>query len=190
MLFRSLNDFSITNDGNATTTYLQIIRLLQERGLIDAIGVQGHAFSTTGPMSTHTANIARLAQTGLPIYVTELDIDGNDDPVQVASYQRIFPAFWENPSIKGITMWGYTRNGHWRRASGAWLMYENGAERPALQWLVRYVENELAVVTAGQTFGISESAANGTAAGTVVAIDADADTTFSAWLYGDRKSVV
>jgi endo-1,4-beta-xylanase len=176
-----LNDFSITNDGNATTTYLQIIGLLQERGLIDAIGVQGHAFSTTGPMSTHTANIARLAQTGLPIYVTELDIDGNDDPVQLASYQRIFPAFWEDPNIKGITMWGYTRNGHWRRGAGAWLMYENGAERPALQWLVRYVENKLAVVTAGQTFSISESAANGTAAGTVVATDTDAGTTFSGW---------
>jgi endo-1,4-beta-xylanase len=176
-----LNDFSITNDGNATTTYLQIIQLLKDRGLIDLIGIQGHAFSTTGPMSTHTANIARLATTGLPIYVTELDIDGNDDPVQLASYQRIFPAFWENPAIKGITMWGYTRNGHWRRAQGAWLMYENGAERPALQWLVSYIENKLPVVTAGQTFSIAEGAAKGAVVGTVAATDADTGQTFSAW---------
>jgi endo-1,4-beta-xylanase len=176
-----LNDFSITNDGNATTTYLQIIRLLQERGLIDLIGVQGHAFSTTGPMSTHTANIARLAETGLPIYVTELDIDGNDDPVQLASYQRIFPTFWENPAIKGVTMWGYTRNGHWRRAQGAWLMYQNGAERPALQWLVSYMENELPVITAGQRFTIGEDAENGAAVGVVAATDSDVGQTLSAW---------
>ena len=176
-----LNDFSITNDGNATTAYLQIIRLLQDRGLIDLIGIQGHAFSTTGPMSTHTANIARLAETGLPIYVTELDIDGNDDPVQLANYQRIFPAFWENPAIKGVTMWGYTREGHWRRAQGAWLMYPNGAERPALQWLVRYMENELPVVTAGQAFTIGEGAANDAAIGTVLATDADSAQSLSGW---------
>ena len=175
-----LNDYSITNDGNATTRYLEIIQLLKERGLIDLIGIQGHAFSTTGPMSTHTENIARLAQTGLPIYVTELDIDGNDDPVQLASYQRIFPAFWENPAIKGITLWGFNR-GHWRTAQGAWLAYDNGAERPALQWLVRYMRNALPVVTAGQNFSIAENTADGTVVGTVSATDTDAGTTLSGW---------
>ncbi len=39
-----LNDYGITNDGNATTRYLTIINLLQAEGLIDHIGVQGHAF--------------------------------------------------------------------------------------------------------------------------------------------------
>ena len=53
-----LNDYSITNDGNATTNYITIINLLKERGLIDAIGDQAHAFSTTeaAPMTT-TATI-------------------------------------------------------------------------------------------------------------------------------------
>lgn len=129
-----LNDYSIANDGNATTRYLQIIQLLKDRNLIDLIGIQGHAFSTTeaAPMTNFRANIDRLAATGLPIYVTELDIDGNDDPVQLASYQRIFPTLWEHPAIKGVTLWGFNR-GHWRTAQGAWLAYDNGAERPALQ---------------------------------------------------------
>ena len=35
---------------------------------------------------------------GLPIYVTELDIDGPTDEVQLADYQRIFPVFWEHPA--------------------------------------------------------------------------------------------
>lgn len=181
-----LNDYSITNTDSDTGRYIQIINLLKARNLIDLIGIQGHAFSTTGPMSQHTANIARLAETGLPIYVTELDIDGvdvngfQDDARQLAEYQRIFPTFWENPAIKGITMWGYVRGGHWRTNQGAWLMYPNGAERPALQWLVRYMENELAVV-APQSFSVAENSADGTAVGTVVAADVDAGTTFSAW---------
>ena len=38
-------------------------------------------------------------------------------------------------------------------------MYTNGAERPALQWLVRYVENKPAVVTPGQSFSVDENVA-------------------------------
>jgi endo-1,4-beta-xylanase len=177
-----LNDYSITNDGNATTQYLEIIKLLQDRGLIDAIGDQGHAFSTTepAPMPNHRANLDRLAATGLPIYITELDIDGNDDAVQLASYQRIFPVFWEHPAVKGITLWGFNR-GHWRTAQGAWLAYDNGAERPALQWLQAYVKNTPAVLNAGQHFNVNENSANGTSAGTVVATDVDAGTILSGW---------
>ncbi len=182
-----LNDYSITNDGNATTRYLQIIQLLKDRGLIDAIGDQGHAFSTTeaAPMPNHKNNLDRLAATGLPIYISELDIDGVlvgviNDEVQVANFQRIFPTFWEHPGVKGITMWGYVRNNHWRNAQGDWILYENGGERPALQWLIRYVGNSPAVV-APQTLSLSESAPAGTAAGTVAATDTDAGTVFSQW---------
>jgi endo-1,4-beta-xylanase len=192
-----LNDYSITNDDNATTRYLQIIQLLKDRGLIDAIGVQAHAFEynyndLAGSAATHTRNLARLAATGLPIYVTEFDVDGvdpvfgvQDDAVQLQRYQALFPVFWESPAIKGVTMWGYVQGAHWRTNQGAWLMYTNGAERPALQWLVRYVENKQAVVTAGQSFTVNENIAGGTALGTIVATDADAGTTLSQWQLTD-----
>lgn len=177
-----INDYSITNDGNATTTYLAIVKLLQDRGLIDAIGDQGHAFSTTeaAPMPNHRANLDRLAATGLPIYITELDIDGNDDAVQLASYQRIFPVFYEHPAVKGITLWGFNR-GHWRTAQGAWLAYDNGAERPALQWLQQYVRNNAPVIAPSQSFSIAENSADGTPVGTVVATDGDSGQTLSGW---------
>jgi GH35 family endo-1,4-beta-xylanase len=183
-----INDYSITNDGNATTRYIEIINLLKERGLIDAIGDQAHAFSTTegAPMPNHRANLDRLAATGLPIYITEFDVDGVaqgvlNHEVQLAAYQRIFPVFWEHPAVKGVTIWGYVQGFHWRNQQGAWLLYQNGGERPALQWLIRYVQNAPAVVTAGQTFQVEESAAGGTSIGTVLASDTDAATVFSAW---------
>jgi endo-1,4-beta-xylanase len=192
-----LNDYSITNDGNATTRYLEIIELLKARQLIDLVGIQGHAFefnynNLPGSAATHTANLARLAAAGLPIYVTEFDIDGidptwgvPDDAVQLARYQALFPVFWESEHVSGVTMWGYVRGGHWRTNQGAWLMYPNGAERPALQWLVRYVENELAVVTPGQSFRVAENSAAGSTIGTVLATDADPETTFSQWQLAD-----
>ncbi len=163
-----LNDYSITNDGNATTRYLVIINLLKERGLIDAIGIQGHAFefnynNLAQSAATHAANLARLADTGLPIYVTEFDIDGvdpvfgvQDDNVQLQRYQALFPVFWESPAVKGITMWGYVQGSHWRTNTGAWLMYTNGAERPALQWLTNYVPDNPPTVNPGQSFSMNE----------------------------------
>jgi len=182
-----INDYSITNDGNATTNYINIINLLKERGLIDAIGDQAHAFSTTeaAPMNNHRNNLNRLAATGLPIYITEFDLDGVaqgvlNHEVQLANYQRVFPVFWEHPAVKGVTIWGYVQGFHWRNQQGDWLLYQNGGERPALQWLIRYVGNIPAVVGA-QTLTVSESAAAGSAVGTVTATDADAGTTLSQW---------
>jgi endo-1,4-beta-xylanase len=133
-----INEYSITNDTSLMRRYIQLIQLLQAENLIDTVGVQGHAFSTRVPASTTTANLDLLATVGLPIYITELDIDGPTDEVQLADYQRIFPAFWEHPAVRGITLWGY-RPGHWRTAQGAYIVLDNGAERPAMLWLKDYV---------------------------------------------------
>lgn len=136
-----INDYSITDNDTDTRRYLAIIELLQKEKLIDAIGVQGHAFATTAktPMSVHKANLDRLAGTGLPLYVTELDIDGPTDEAQLRDYKRVFPVFWENPGVRGITLWGF-RPGLWRTREGANLVREDGSERPALQWLRTYLQ--------------------------------------------------
>ncbi len=135
-----INEFSVTNNTTDMQRYIGIIQLLQSEHLIDTVGVQGHAFSTRVPNATTTANLNLLGTAGLPIYVTELDIDGPTDEIQLADYQRIFPVFWEHPAVRGITLWGY-RPGHWRTAQGAYIVLENGAERPAMLWLKDYVAN-------------------------------------------------
>lgn len=139
-----LNDYSIVNSATSTTDYLEIISLLQAAGLIDQIGVQAHAFSTRGTSAnTIKGNLDRLAATGLPIYATELDIDGATDQIQLEEYQRIFPVFWEHPSVRGITLWGF-RPGMWRTQQMAYLIgQDGGTERPALIWLRGYVESTL-----------------------------------------------
>ncbi|MEJ2003873.1 MAG: endo-1,4-beta-xylanase, partial [Cyclobacteriaceae bacterium] len=83
--------------------------LLNERGLIDQIGVQGHAFNLNNANpNIVNANLNILGSTGLPVYVTELDLDGFDDYVQLTRFQRIFPVLWENENVQGITLWGYS----------------------------------------------------------------------------------
>lgn len=135
-----INDYDITHSDANTQRYLAIVKLLQKDELIDGIGLQEHAFETRNdvPMSVHRANLDRLAATGLPIYVTELDIDGPTDDQQLKDYQRVFPVFWEHPDVAGITLWGF-RPGLWRDRQGAYLLRKEGSERPALTWLRQYV---------------------------------------------------
>ncbi len=147
-----INDYGIINDNNATTSYLQIINLLKDRGLIDGIGVQGHRFELEGAdTSTLKSNLDRLAATGLPVYISELDL-GNlsnsgtpNDNQQLQLYMKIFPVLWRHPGVKGITLWGYLDGQMWQTT--CYLVRSDGTARPALLWLADYVKNNPVGVT-------------------------------------------
>lgn len=115
--------------------------------MLDGIGVQAHAFSTGAdvPVEAIKANLDLLAGAGLPLYVTEMDIDGPTDEAQLASYRRVFPLFWEHPAVRGVTLWGF-RPGLWRQKEGAYLVRADGSERPALAWLRGYIRSHPAPV--------------------------------------------
>ena len=134
-----INDYNVINKAENTAAYRKIIDILTRDHLVDGIGVQAHAFETVGiPATTLRANLDTLAETGLPIYITEMDIDGPTDAAQLKEYQRVFPVFWDDPAVKGITLWGF-RPGLWREKERAYLVDSHGRERPAMLWLRGYV---------------------------------------------------
>lgn len=138
-----LNEYSVINSTNTTQTYIEIINLLKAENLIDGIGEQAHAFTTHGvSAATLKNNLDLLAATGIPIYLTEVDIDGPTDLAQLKEMQRVFPIFWEYPSVKGITFWGF-RYPVWRQAQGANLITNDDVERPAMIWLKAYIKDTL-----------------------------------------------
>lgn len=141
-----LNDYGIINDNSATTSYLQIINILKDRGLIDGIGVQGHRFELeSADTNVVKNNLDRLAATGLPIYISEFDLGnvGNagtpDDNQQLQLYQKIFPILWRHPGVKGITIWDYLEGQTWQTT--CYLVRADGTARPALLWLAQYVKS-------------------------------------------------
>lgn len=146
-----LNDYGILGNNSAISKYLNIVTLLTERDLIDQLGVQGHAFTVnTLTSETITKNLNSLAESGLPLFVTELDIDGSTDQIQLERYEEVFPALWEHPSVEGITLWGW-KPGMWRTEQKAYLINSDGSERPALQWLRDYVQGTLPLGVSGNT---------------------------------------
>lgn len=134
-----LNDYNILRSDSATAVYMEIIDLLKSRGLIDIVGEQGHFLETT-PSTTIQRNLNRLASTGLPIQISEYDVDLLDDAAQLKKYQEQFPIFWKHPAVRGITLWGYNQGQIWRK--NAYLLRTDGSPRPAFTWLTQFVKGD------------------------------------------------
>lgn len=135
-----INEYNILNSVNNTNRYKNLVMLLKERNLIDGIGVQAHGLETmTG--AALRSNLDILASTGLPIYVTEYDVDIADNNLQLQKLQEQFPVFWKHRGVDGITLWGYIQGAIWK--TNAYLVGSTGLERPALTWLKTYIsQNE------------------------------------------------
>ena len=166
-----LNDVAITGMTAATDEYLKIINILKRENLIDRIGLQAHAFEfidgvTNTPtipghpyvpvsnMAVHKANLDRLTATGIPIQLTELDLDGlpvdgvAGDVKQLEYYRNVVPTFWNNPGVEGVTLWGWHQPNHWRNAQNAPIMLSNDTLKPAGAWLNAYVRGIAPVIRA------------------------------------------
>jgi GH35 family endo-1,4-beta-xylanase len=187
-----INDVAITGMTEATDEYLEIINILKEEDLIDTIGLQAHAFEfihnnpnvpsipghpyvPVDDMSIHKANLDRLAATGLPIQITELDLDGYavdgvpGDEMQLSYYRNVFPTFWEHPAVEGVTLWGWRQPSHWRNAQGAPIVLSNDTPKPAALWLYNYVRGIAPKITEDQSFTVTDAHAE--SIGTVEATD-------------------
>ncbi len=130
-----INDYHILSNGTNVQTYIKIINLLKTRGLIDGIGCQSHFLESTSASIIRT-NLNSLAALGLPIYITEFDLNLADDTQQLNKYKELFPLLYEHSAVKGITLWGYRQGSIWR--TDAYLIRSNGTMRPALTWLKEY----------------------------------------------------
>jgi endo-1,4-beta-xylanase len=133
-----INDYGIINNNSATTSYIQVINLLKDRGLIDGIGCQAHGLEGTSA-ATIKSNLDRLAATGLPIYISEFDLNIQNDSQQKSKYQELFPVMWQHPDVKGVTLWGYIQGHTW--LTNSYLVNSNGTARPALLWLAQYIQD-------------------------------------------------
>ncbi|WP_347332502.1 endo-1,4-beta-xylanase [Marinimicrobium locisalis] len=134
-----INEYNVLSSTEVRSSYIEIIELLKERQLIDAVGIQAHAFSTTGTAGEISDALEEVAALELPIYITEMELDGLTDQQQLNDYRRVFPIFWEHEMVKGVTLWGF-RPGLWRDEERAYLVDEDGNERPAMTWLKCYMD--------------------------------------------------
>jgi endo-1,4-beta-xylanase len=133
-----LNDYSNAEDSNTAQHNIDIVNAIKAAGApIDAVGCQLHDAMITDSITLKT-NIDMIAKgTGLPVYITEYDIDTADDAEQERVMRDEFTMFWTNDNIKGVTLWGYIVGHTWRANTG--LVQDDGTMRPAMTWLMNYL---------------------------------------------------
>lgn len=132
-----LNDYNNIEYGADNSHFIDVVNAIKKAGApIDAIGAQAHdAYKL--PTATVKGFIDKLAATGLPVYITEYDIDLADDAQQKNVMQEQMTMFYGDASIKGITLWGYIVGSTWRTNTG--LMQPNNTMRPAMSWLMTFL---------------------------------------------------
>jgi endo-1,4-beta-xylanase len=131
-----LNEYYLLTGGRDLEQFLAVLNVLKQRNLVDGIGVQAHGLEKVSD-ATIRSSLDRLGSVGLPVYISELDVNIADDDAQLERYKSLFPILWQNSAVKGVTLWGYKQNHIWK--SHAYLLRSDGSERLALTWLKEYL---------------------------------------------------
>ena len=130
-----LNDYNALSWNNSE--FIAMARPAVEAGVVDALGLQAHGLEGWS-LSDLRNNLNNIAALGVPIYISEYDIAEANDQAQLQIMQEQFPMFYDHPSVVGITLWGYVVGRTWVDGSG--LIYDNGSPRPAMTWLMNYLD--------------------------------------------------
>ena len=125
-----LNDYNVLSWD--TDKFIALAKPVIAAGVVDALGEQAHGLESFSAAAL-SSNLNKVAALGLPIYITEYDVAKTNDQEQVQIFQQQFPVFYNHPSVKGITLWGYVYGATWVTGSG--LIQTNGTPRPAMTWL-------------------------------------------------------
>jgi len=133
-----LNDYNNIEYASDNSHTIDIVNSIKKAGApINAVGAQAHGCASLSA-STVKMYIDKIAsQTGLPVYISEYDLNIADDNQQKSVLQSQFPMFWDDANVKGITLWGYIEGATWVANSG--LMTSSGTMRPAMTWLMDFL---------------------------------------------------
>jgi endo-1,4-beta-xylanase len=115
------NDYGGEALGPRSDAIYNLLRTLKLRGVpIDGIGLQSHFAAEAPPnFSDVAANLKRLANLGLEIHVTELDVSLPLPPTkenlqrQADIYRKYLNACLSISNCKAFVMWGFTDKYSW-----------------------------------------------------------------------------
>lgn len=117
-----INDYGILSgeglDRRKQTSYFRAIKKLIDAGApIGGIGMQSHFGQTATPPERLLEILDRFAELGLPISITEHDVDAADKAFQAEFTRDFLTAAFSHPAVDEILVWGFWERSHWRPES-------------------------------------------------------------------------
>jgi endo-1,4-beta-xylanase len=167
------NDYSIENEPKRKGTIALVKKLQAEKAPISGLGSQTHANLTWPSTELLDATLTEFAELGLPISITELDVDAaqrgqrrqsadvaenaqaagggvvSDAEQKLADqYAALFRVFLKHREhIKLVTFWGVTDRDSWRRYGNPLLFDGSWQPKPAFHAVIAEVQKEAATAT-------------------------------------------
>jgi len=162
------NDYGLENPGKRQKLLTLIQSLQAQKVPVHAIGSQAHVSVSAPSFAGMDACLREMASLGLPIHITELDVNSARGGQQSASadisenaattqggliddanqrladqYANLFRAFLKHKdSVKMVTFWGVNDGVSWR-ASGKPLLFDaNNQPKPAFDAVLRVATEE------------------------------------------------
>ncbi len=156
------NDYGLENPAKRQKLISLIKDLQAKKVPVMAIGTQTHVSVSSPTLEEEDRTLTELETLGLPIHVTELDVNGAqggqrtnsgdiganaattqgglvDDANQrlADQYANLFKVFLKHKSVKVVTLWGINDGVSWR-ANGKPLLFDgNDQPKPAFDAVIR-----------------------------------------------------
>jgi endo-1,4-beta-xylanase len=160
------NDYSVENPAKRARLIALIQRLQASHVPVMAIGSQTHANLSWPDAKLEDEALTDIAKLGLPIHITELDVNGSQrgqdfqsadvsenaaagggtvaesaDEKLSKQYASLFAAFHKHrKDIKLVTFWGVTDADSWRRNGKPLLFDDNWQPKPAFTAVIGLVK--------------------------------------------------
>lgn len=106
-------DGAATNNEHLNTYYSDIERLQKGGAPLQGIGFQCHFGSGVIPPERVLSGLDRFARFGLPIAITEWDMETTDELLQARYTRDFLTAAFSHPSVQSVMMWGFWEGKHW-----------------------------------------------------------------------------
>jgi len=117
-----VNEGAVLPGGRQLEAYEKVIRyLIESKASPDGIGFMAHfKDSTLRPIDELWAIYNRFAKLGLPLQLTEFDIDTRNERLQGDYLRDVMTITFSHPSFNAMVMWGFWEGRHWRPDAALW----------------------------------------------------------------------
>ena len=129
-----VNDYGILNNGGfnqaAIDYYHEWLRGMIGKGVpVGGIGFQGHFSAGLTPPERVIDILEGFAGYGLPLHITEFDIETLDEDAQADYTRDAVLAALSVPAVEAFVFWGFWEGDHWK--PNAAMIREDFTEKPA-----------------------------------------------------------
>lgn len=114
------NDYSAEGSGTKSDAVFNLVRDLVNQGVpINGVGWQMHQINPFRIQTAHRTNAQRLANLGLEISITEMDVrislptDAQELEQQALAYRDATEFCLSQPNCKALVIWGFTDKHSW-----------------------------------------------------------------------------